>query len=350
MKIIKFRKLIMWLSGLALFIVIVGCAPGTLVATEEPGEPSVVTETPLEPEVTEAPVVTTASPTVILVSSVEADPAALLQTQAALETLTLEWDLTLVVQESLSAEMITPNVQIVVGVGPNLDLSGLAAGASDVFFVAVDHSNIPLANNLSVIGDAIVDPLRKAFMAGYLSALISTDYKVAALLPSDIENSDALVTAFVNGARFFCGICQPKYPPYNAFPQWETLATENASAGFQSVVDSLVAKGVEVLYVQDALASPEILTSLADLGVKVVGNTTPDMARSNWVGTIMTDPGPALVELWPDLLSGTGGMQIPTSITLADQEAGLVSDGRYRLFEEMVNDLEAGLISLGSTP
>jgi hypothetical protein len=154
-----------------------------------------------------------------------------------------------------------------------------------------------------------------------------------------------MIDAFVVGAEFFCGVCNPLYPPYENYPQWERLSPENAAEGFQPAVDALIIKGVEVLYIQNELATPEMLTYLADKAVKIVGDGAPDAVRNNWLGTVTTDPGPALIELWPDLLAGTGGAQLPSVMTLTDKDAGLVSEGRLRMFDEMANALETGMVA-----
>ena len=74
------------------------------------------------------------------------------------------------------------------------------------------------------------------------------------------------------------------------------------------------------------------------------------MVRNNWVGTITIDPSSVLVDLWPELMIGPVNVQVPAPIALIDMEAGLVSEGRIRLVEEMLADLEAGLISPRTTP
>ena len=68
------------------------------------------------------------------------------------------------------------------------------------------------------------------------------------------------------------------------------------------------------------------------------------------MGTLGLDTVPALKSIWLDVLAGSGGHQMPASITLLDTENGFLSEGRYRLFEEMVMEIETGQISIESTP
>jgi hypothetical protein len=57
-----------------------------------------------------------------------------------------------------------------------------------------------------------------------------------------------------------------------------------------------------------------------------------------------------LAQIWPDITAGTGGHQVPNGILLIDDEAGLISEGRMRLFEEMVAELEADLVLPETVP
>ena len=170
-------------------------------------------------------------------------------------------------------------------------------------------------------------------------------------MPGGGEESDLILEAFINGARFYCGICQPKYPPYNTFPSWQTLAIENVSSNYQLAVDALAAIGTEVVYLPGSLQSPELLAYLDSLELKVISDQrSENPLTENWVGTLGLDPIPALKSIWLDVLAGSGGHQMAASITLLDTENGFLSEGRSRLFEEMVMEIETGQISIESTP
>jgi len=342
----------MWVSIFAVLLVsvMVACSPGSPTVEEMPSATTDVTE---ELPATDAPEVATATPdvpTVIFAYDSEADSFAVSQIQAALEHLLTDSPMMLMIRDNLILEMLTPNVEVVVGVGPTLNLGELARSAPAIQFVAVNDPAAQPADNLWVVGNLRDDQQRQAFMAGYLAALVSEDSKIAALVPSETEDSNLILDAFINGARFYCGICRPLYPPYNSFPQWETLAVENAKTGFGTVVDNLVAKGVEIVYVPGVLATQELLSYMAELNINVVSDTSPDVRRNNWVATVKADPGLALMELWPDLLAGSELKQISSQIILDDTGSGLLTEGRHRIFEEMAADLQAGIISPGEAP
>lgn len=346
----NYYQLMMGLIAIFFVLGMVACAPSTPVIETPAADPEIEMVVPAatEPQIT--PPTPEPQPTVLLALGSDVDPFSRSQTQRLLESLTADSALDLVVQDTLAPEMITPEVELVIGMGGDLDLNSLASGAPSVFFVAIGDPGAIVADNLSVIGDPILEMRQKAFLAGYLSAVISRDNKIVAFINSISDASDLMVESYVAGARFYCGICQPVYPPYNPFPQWEILTPDAASDGFRPIVNNFFNIDVEVVYVQGELASPALLDYLEELGMNVVGDRAPDQQRSNWVGTIIMDPGPALESLWPDLLSGAPGVQVPSAIVLTDTESGLISTGRYRLIENMVANLQAGLVSVESTP
>ncbi len=104
--------------------------------------------------------------------------------------------------------------------------------------------------------------------------------------------------------------------------------------------------GEEPIHRDEQEVSEELLLDPAlGLGMKVISDGDPDLARNNWVGTVTVDQGTALAGLWPSLISNAEGVQIPGAIILTNTDAGLVSEGRRRLFDEMAADLQAGLVS-----
>ena len=105
-----------------------------------------------------------------------------------------------------------------------------------------------------------------------------------------------------------------------------------------------------MVYVQGSLATPGMLAYFDELGIQMIGDQPPDVQPGLWAGTILADPVPALETLWPELLAGSQGKQIPARLIVTDRESGLISEGRFRLIEIMIADLESGLVSVESAP
>ncbi|MDY6847019.1 MAG: hypothetical protein SVP52_07775 [Chloroflexota bacterium] len=349
MKNNKLNPLFMLILAITLVFCASGCEPPLQAETGVPEETQAATPLETATEVAPSPTSTPSTSTVILISSPATDQFTLSQVQSVLETLTTEAGFKLVVQEWTSFEMMA-NVPMVVSVGEDIDVNSLAQDYPEVSFVAVDNTNAAPSVNVSIIGNPMADQRNRAFMAGYLAALISDDYKVAALIPSETNTTDAVLESFVIGVRFFCGVCQPKYPPYQSFPQWQTISVEEAVEQYQPILEGFRNSGVDVLFIQGDLAASTMLTSTADYGINVVSDKRPDISINNYAGTVLSDPAPALTVLWQKILNGRDGLQMPTSITLVDVDSGLVSEGRYAAFMEMASDLEEGLISVEAAP
>jgi hypothetical protein len=332
----KFQVLIVLLIVFASLLS--ACGPKTEVPETDISETSM----PLETQTPSTP--TPGAPTVFLVISPDANPATAAQLQSALETLAAESALTLTVVNGLTPDQLTENIKVVVGLGTGTDLAALAPAAPAIQFVAIGQPNAVPGANLSVIGDPLVEEERQSFMGGYLAALVTSDYKVAGLIPADIPLTAEAQNAAMTGARFYCGLCKSLYPPYNSYPQVFTLPVSSDTATLQNTVGTLDSLGIEVVYVHAALVTPELLNLLADYGIEVVGGASPDMARNNWVGTVAVDSSPALIAIWGDLMAGNSGQQLPGSIVLLDLESGLLSEGRMIMFEEIKTDLENDLV------
>lgn len=343
----NYLKQLTQLVGIVLIITLSACVPGSMSTTDEPTKTELTTEAPVVTETREY-TATTSVPTALLLYTDEADPLVLSQIQSVLTTLTEQSGLALVTSDKFLTEMLTPNVSVVVGVGSEVDLSSLSSSTPNIRFVAVDDPDIVPTDNLFVIGDPAVRQQRQAFMAGYLGAVISSDYKVGALFSS--EASMDVVNAFVIGSEYFCGICKPNYPPYNDFPTWDYLSPSDSESGFETIVDGFVNYGVQILYLQGELISPALLSYLEEFGILVVSDSSPDRPHSNWVGTVQPDFSAALENIWDDVLSESSSVRIPASITLTDIEAGWVSEGRLHLFYNMSAELDAGLVSTEYVP
>ncbi len=333
-----------------LMLSVSGCSPTAPIIDQPTEEPLV--DTPVSPvlEVTTPSPIPEALPTVLMITGTEVDPFMVSQSENMLEKLAEEASMQFATLEGLEPDMLTPEVKVVVGVGQDLDLNTLAVNHPGIVFVAIGSATAAVADNVSVIGNPVVETQQKAFMAGYLSAIISSDNKIAALIAEENPARDLLAESYVVGARFFCGICHQVFPPYGTFPQWEAVSSSTIANDFRAIIDQYSNISVEIMYVHGDLASPELFAYMEEVGTKVVSDRSPDLPRSNWVGTVAVDPAPALEAIWPDLITSGTGKQVPALIVLADRDSRLVSAGRYRLFEVMTADLQSGMVSIEIMP
>jgi hypothetical protein len=173
------------LIGLVVILGLTACTPEVPEVEVPITEPEIETVVVEPTAIQETPVVEDMTPSVLLVSDGEVASFIYSQTLTGLESLTAASGMRLVVLEALAPEMVTPDVRVVIGVGANLNLNGLAVNSPGVTFLVIGDPNATVANNVSVVGDPGTEIRQKAFMAGYLSALISSDNKIAALINID---------------------------------------------------------------------------------------------------------------------------------------------------------------------
>jgi basic membrane lipoprotein Med (substrate-binding protein (PBP1-ABC) superfamily) len=322
-----------------------GCGAPTAAPTVVP--PAAATpESPTAAPVPVEPSPTADTPRVILVAP--GGGGGLGQAaKTVLDELAAKDGLAVVPVEALNPGDLTPALRVVVllGAPPNLDQL-LQAGAGTQFVVVAQGELAQQAPNLSLIAGR-ADHV--AFLAGYLSALVSSDWRAAGLLPSDGPLGEGLQEAYLNGARYWCGRCIPLGPPVALFPLAASLPAGSDPNAWNAAVAELQKKVLDVVYVSPEASSPELLASLAQQGLRIIGSgAPPPEVQPQWIATIGVDPVESLRALWPDLLAGNGGQRVAARITVSEIQTRWLSAGRQRLLAEMRENLAKGLINPGT--
>jgi hypothetical protein len=150
----------------------------------------------------------------------------------------------------------------------------------------------------------------------------------------------------LNGARYLCGICLPKIPPYPSYPVFADAAS---GTDWQAAIEELKTKGVGTVYVPTALASQELWDALSQTGMHLIGAAEPaDTLKPRWTATIGSDPVPALKALWPDLMAGKAGQALNPGLTVSHVDSSVLTVGKMRLVQQVVEDMAAGRIGVGN--
>ena len=83
----------------------------------------------------------------------------------------------------------------------------------------------------------------------------------------------------------------------------------------------------------------------------IIGQSLPaEAVRTHWVASIQPDTVAAIKAIFPDLVAGQGGKVIPTPLFLADVNTDLLSQGKQRLVQDVLDGLQNGTIGTGVTP
>jgi hypothetical protein len=299
--------------------------------------------------------ITTVQPTqpvppgkVILLAPPGANEALMHDMESAIADLTENRDLVWEGVSVLSEDELESTVRLVVALAPDQGMAELASSTPHVHFLAVGIAGLAPSANLSVIGPEGDRPDQIGFMAGFLAAVATPDWRVG-VISEDTPAGRAARLGFINGVRYFCGQCRQVYPPFLQYPMEASLVSVDES--WQSVVDELLQGSVQTVYVFPQNSSDSMLAYLTEHGVTLIGSEDrkEGVGSERWV-MIHSDPAIALRAMWDDLLAGEGGKSMPMPLSIEVFNSELFTPGRQRLAEETLQDLIDGYIDTAVNP
>ncbi|MCJ7533765.1 MAG: hypothetical protein MUO64_22415 [Anaerolineales bacterium] len=313
-------------------------------ATTFPTDTGVVAATPTQPP-----------GRVILLASADALPSQVEQTQAALTTLTGQMGLLFESRPKLETQDLTPDVRLVVILPPAEEsvaqIPAWIAAASTAQFLVISIDNLPSAPNLHVLGPQGARPDQQGFIAGYLAAVVTWDWRVGVITVSNTSAGKAAGQAFMNGVVYFCGLCRPSYPPFLQYPIYAEVSAGAGQNEWQPIAEMLIQNAVKTVYVAPGAGDETLLAYLAQAGVNLIGSQPgPQALRNQWVASIHADPIPLIQKLWPDLISGSAEAILPIPITFSEANPTLFSPGRQSYAQKTLDELLVGYIDSGVDP
>jgi hypothetical protein len=333
----------------------------TLVACKEPStnpsqNPPIGTATTFPTDTGVSPATPTPPPgLVILLASADALPSQVEQTQAALTTLAGQTGLLFETRTKLETQDLTPDVRLVVILPPAAEsvaqIPAWIATAPTAQFLVIGIAGLPSAPNLHVLGSQGARPDQQGFIAGYLAAVITWDWRVGVITVSNTTAGKAAGQAFINGVVYFCGLCRPSYPPFLQYPIYAEVSAGVGQNEWQPIADMLIQNAIKTVYVAPGAGDEALLAYLAQAGINLIGSQpAPQAQRGQWVASIQADPIPLIQKLWPDLLSGSAEAILSMPITLSEINPALVSPGRQSYTQKTLDELLAGYIDSGVNP
>jgi hypothetical protein len=249
--------------------------------------------------------------------------------------------------------LVGPALQVVIALPPDPGLAALTAAVPGVQFLAIGIPDLPAASNLSSIGATGIPVDQQAFLAGYIAGLVAPEWKVGILYQKDTPGGTAARDAFKNGFTFYCGSCRnPLFPqPAGIYPITVPIPADARPGEYTAYADLLFHNVVKVAYVYPEVATSELLSYMSLYDMLLIGQSLPgEDLRSRWIASIQPDILSAIKNIFPDLVAGQGGKIIPTPLFLTDVNPDLLSEGKQRLVQEVLNGLQNGTIGTGLTP
>lgn len=244
-----------------------------------------------------------------------------------------------------------PNLKILVAFPPDPGLAELATTAPNVQFLGVSLPGLTATSNLSMVGGEGASIESQAFMAGYIASLLSPDYRVGIITQKDTPDGDLAYDAFLNGMVFYCGLCSPKFPPFYDYPVHSEIPTDTPEGQYRFFADPLKNYNVDIAYVFPGVATDDLLDTMSQYGLNIISQTRPnDRLTANWVVSLQPNVIPAIKSIWPDLVTGQGGQNLPMPLFLVDVNPDLLSEGKQMDVQEILDRLQRGEISTGVNP
>jgi hypothetical protein len=335
---------------LIVLFLLAGC---TIGGNKTPAVPTAsdlpASETPTETAATATP----GTPLVILVLPGNMDQEQSNLYQTTINDLAQASGMRFQVRNSLSSAEIEleTNLKIVVALPPDPGLAELASAAPQVQFLGVTIPGLSATNNLSLVGSEGTPIKNQAFMAGYITTLLSPDYRVGIITQKDTPEGILAYEAFLNGMVFNCGLCNPKFPPWYDYPVHSEIPTDTPENQYRFFADPLKNYNVDYAYVYPGVANEDLLDTMSQYGLYIVSQSRPnDRLSANWVVSLQPDVIPAIQSIWPDLVAGKGGQDLPLPLFLTDVNSDLLSEGKQRDVQDILDRLQRGEISTGITP
>ncbi|MGD8402488.1 MAG: hypothetical protein PVJ21_02430 [Anaerolineales bacterium] len=340
------RTLTQSLLSLIIIVLLAACGQGAADATPT----SIPTDTPIpEPTLTATP----STPLAVLVMPADLDPAMYDLYQTTVYDLAQQVGFRFQVRNTLSELDLEPGLRVVIALPPDPGpgVAALAAAAPQAQFLAINIPGVTAGGNVSVLANNAQTNI-VAFMAGYIGAMITDDYRIGMIYPDGNAGALEALNAYTNGKTYFCGTCRPFYfLPYE-FPQAIAVPESEPPENYGGYAVYLVQqREVDFIYVYPDLATPDLLAYIgSSAGAVQVGSDPQGPPPIYWAASLSPDAIGAIQAAWPNLIAGQGGQAIQSPLTLTDVDESLLSPAKQAEAEQVLADLLAGRISPLSVP
>jgi hypothetical protein len=158
---------------------------------------------------------------------------------------------------------------------PDPGLVEMAGTAPNTQFLGINIPGLEPGTNLSVIQDQAASPETLGFIAGYLAAVATPEWRVGLISSSDSSAGIAQRQGFINGAVFFCGLCRQTYPPYLNYPVYAEAASSANPSDWLAAADTLIDSAVQSAYIPPGVGDQSLYEYLAAAGVNLIGTSPP---------------------------------------------------------------------------
>ncbi|GAB4497971.1 MAG: hypothetical protein OHK0052_10530 [Anaerolineales bacterium] len=345
------RKNTFFLTFLILLVFLAACAAPAPTNSPAPTETSAGANENPAPKATTPPASQTAAPAasptpqpqrILLIGALPAEAQSTLAELAAANGFAVQLLPTL-----LPADL-TAETRLIVLANPLEDLSTLLAAAPEIPFWVLNAPADIVAPNLVRL-QAEIDPGKRGFFAGYTAAILTEDWRTGALVLDDTEGQ-ALRTGFVNGGKYFCGLCRSMYPPFAAYPLYVEIPSGSSDEARIAAANLLLEQGVTTVFLGAGVATEALINHLSAAEIILLGSESPPGGENPfWAATLRADVQSAIKAEWQAWQSG-GSSTAPAALTFTNVNADLFSPGKQQRALAILPDLLAGYLQTEPVP
>jgi hypothetical protein len=255
----------------------------------------------------------------------------------------------LIETEERPVQEFLPGTRVVVVLPPDPGLQTIAFENPDIQFLSIGISGLQPASNLNIIGPDGFREDRIAFIAGYISTVLTKDWRSGLINQAPSEWTTAINQSFTNGVVYYCGICQLTYPPYYDYPISTSLSEAATDSDWESAINTLISQSVRTVFIYSSEVNLPALENLSQNGIALFGtNSPPDALEESWITTIRFAPETKIRDHWEDLVNQNGGWVEEVPIILDNVNGVLFSVGKQDWVQEIIDDVVGGYIETGS--
>jgi hypothetical protein len=332
---------------LIISLVVVGCGQGT--EPESSQTDLAASETPA-PTLTPEPSPTSLVPVGVFITPDGSDPTLVETLNPLLGSYLRAEGLRFQVLPRLTEEdFSTESYAIVVVIPPYPEITNLAESAPDTKFLAIGFSDLEPGENLSVLESGGGDYDIQGFVAGYIAAMVTTDWRVGVLSMQDDPDALEARDGFRTGVKYFCGLCNPKYAPTGinyVYPKYIDLPTDATEQQISANIDFMVDRVVNTFFIVPGVGTTQIYQTLIGYEKNIIGSGADFREEYSefWVASLDHDLVAALEEFWPQFLEADSGLTVTPPLLLTDVNYELLSEGKILLVEDVLQDVSSGYI------
>ncbi len=240
-------------------------------------------------------------------------------------------------------------LKLIIVMPPDPDVQRISEQYPDIAFVTIGIDGLTARDNLYIMTNAEGHPEWEGFLGGFVSALVTSEWRIGMVTHAGSGDGAKAADGFVNGGVFYCGLCNPLYPPFVDYPYTLALNANATQSEWQPIADDMIHSGVKTVYIYPEVAVPELLVYLAQNGLRIIsGEPVIEPLRPAYLATINQTSSTSVTAALQDAIGGKSPGTYTGQVMVTPIDGNLISEGKMRFINQVITDLLNGTIQATS--